>query len=126
MLITDISYGIARHWPAVAVLGLVFYFVRNYFYHGLNKIPGPFLASITSWWRFYHAYKRRHEREYIRLHEKYGDIVRIGPDTLSFSNPVAIKDIYALNNGFTKVCKSPTYLLFRALSRCHESYGWCC
>ncbi|KAL8709010.1 MAG: hypothetical protein Q9220_006219 [cf. Caloplaca sp. 1 TL-2023] len=35
-----------------------------------------------------------------QLHEKYGEVVRIGPNVLSFSNPSAIKDIY--NKAFVK------------------------
>ena len=31
------------------------------------------------------------------IHEEYGDVVRIGPDELSFTNPVAWRDIYPKN-----------------------------
>jgi benzoate 4-monooxygenase len=32
--------------------------------------------------------------ELVKLHERYGPIVRIGPDDLSFNSPDAISDIY--------------------------------
>lgn len=39
-----------------------------------------------------------------KLHEKYGEIVRYGPNILSFSNPKALRDIYARGDeGFPKV-----------------------
>lgn len=39
----------------------------------------------------------------IHMHEKYGDIVRMGPNVLSFSQPQAIRDIYGPGKQFKKV-----------------------
>ena len=94
---------VARNWPAVLAVLLVSYLAKNRFTRGLNKYPGPFLASITDWWRFWIVYKRRPEVEHIKLHAKHGDVVRLGPNDLSFANPQALKDIYGLNKGFVKV-----------------------
>jgi len=91
-----------HHWPAVLTVTIVAYILNNYFHNGLQKYPGPFLASITDWWRFYDVLKRRPELTHIRLHEKHGDIVRLGPNVLSFADPKALKTIYGLNKGFTK------------------------
>jgi hypothetical protein len=38
------------------------------------------------------------------MHEKYGDVVRIGPNMVSFSNPKAIPTVYPMRPGFPKVC----------------------
>jgi hypothetical protein len=94
---------VLQNWPAVLGVALAAYLISNRFNHGLNKYPGPFLASLTDWWRFWIVYKRRPEVEHIRLHEKHGDVVRLGPNVLSFSDPKALKTIYGLNKGFTKV-----------------------
>jgi len=91
-----------RHWPAVLGVAFVAYLASNRFNRGLNKYPGPFIASLTDWWRFWIVYKRRPEVEHIQLHEKLGDVVRLGPNNLSFSDPKALKSIYGLNKGFTK------------------------
>lgn len=91
------------HWPSILFVALVSYLVKNRFNRGLSKHPGPFLASITDWWRFWIVYKRRPEVEHIRLHEKHGNVVRLGPNALSFSDPQALKTIYGLNKGFVKV-----------------------
>lgn len=91
-----------HNWPAVLSIALVAYLLNNKFNRGLNKYPGPLLASFTDWWRFWIVYKRRPEVEHIRLHEKYGDVVRLGPNDLSFSDPKALKNIYGLNKGFVK------------------------
>jgi hypothetical protein len=95
---------ILSHWPSLLSLTFTTYLLSNYFNRGLNKYPGAFLASITDCWRFWIVYKRRPEVEHIKLHSKHGDVVRLGPNCLSFSNPKALKGIYGLNKGFTKVC----------------------
>ncbi|TVY78358.1 Cytochrome P450 monooxygenase andK [Lachnellula suecica] len=102
MLATTLLEAVARNWAAVIVVVLAAYLVKNRFTRGLNKYPGPFLASITDWWRFWIVYKRRPEVEHIRLHAKHGDVVRLGPNDLSFADPAALKSIYGLNKGFVK------------------------
>ncbi|KAH6698502.1 pisatin demethylase [Leptodontidium sp. MPI-SDFR-AT-0119] len=74
----------------------------NRYGRGLNHIPGPFLASVTNWWRFFVVWGRRPELTHIRLHEQYGDVVRIGPATVIVRNPEGVKKIYALNAGYIK------------------------
>lgn len=39
----------------------------------------------------------------IHLHNKYGDVVRVGPNVLSFAQPKAIKDIYGPGKVWEKV-----------------------
>lgn len=92
-----------QHWLSLFIVGLAIRIVRNRFNRGLNKYPGPFLASFTNWWRFYDVYKRRPELTHQNLHAKHGDVVRLGPNYLSFADPKALKTIYGLNKGFVKV-----------------------
>ncbi|KAE8445039.1 hypothetical protein EG329_013753 [Mollisiaceae sp. DMI_Dod_QoI] len=91
-----------HHWPAVLGVALVAYLLKNKFNRGLNKYPGPLLASFTDWWRFWIVLRRRPEVHHIRLHEELGHVVRLGPNALSFSDPKALKTIYGLNKGFVK------------------------
>jgi hypothetical protein len=91
------------HWLGTLLIFILFYLASNYFKQNLNRYPGPFLASLTDWWRFFDVYGRRPEITHIKLHRKYGDIVRLGPKVLSFADPAAVKDIYGLNKGFVKV-----------------------
>lgn len=94
---------VATHWLLTSTTLLTLYLIRNYFYNGLNKYPGPFLASLTDWWRVWDVYGQRPERTHLALHAKHGDVVRLGPNTLSFADPAALKSIYGLNKGFVKV-----------------------
>ncbi|KAL4980057.1 hypothetical protein BDW66DRAFT_156696 [Aspergillus desertorum] len=78
------------------------YLAQQYFNNDLHRYPGPILAKFTDLWRFLDVRGRRPELTHIALHRKYGDVVRLGPNTLSFASPSDIKVIYGLNKGFTK------------------------
>jgi hypothetical protein len=84
-----------------ALIGL--HFLVNYVHNGLNRYPGPFWAQISNLWRYIDVRGRRPEVTHIALHRKYGDVVRLGPNVLSFADPSALKVIYGLNKGFAKV-----------------------
>ncbi|KAI2468372.1 cytochrome P450 [Annulohypoxylon bovei var. microspora] len=93
---------IAHFWLPITVSIIVTWLVKNRYHNGLNKYPGPFLASLTDLWRLWDVYGQRPDITHRRLHAKYGDVVRLGPNTLSFANPKALKSIYGLNKGFVK------------------------
>lgn len=88
---------------AVAFVALIARLLYNRYGTGLNNVPGPFLASFTNFYRLAVARGYRPERWHIKLHQKYGDFVRIGPRTVLCSSNKAAKKIYALNAGFVKV-----------------------
>ncbi|KAK4173679.1 putative cytochrome P450 pisatin demethylase [Triangularia setosa] len=117
-MITDqIIHLLAQHWPAILVTVVLAWLVKNRYHNGLNKYPGPFLASLTDWWRFYDVYRRRPERTQIELHRRYGPVVRLGPNTLSFADPEALKTIYGLNKGFVK---SDFYVVQQSVVKGHS------
>ncbi|KAF2969214.1 hypothetical protein GQX73_g4317 [Xylaria multiplex] len=80
-------------------VGLVVYRV---FFHPLAKYPGPFLAKITDAYQLYHAWKGDRHLEFWRNHERYGKIVRFGPNSLSFNSNGALKDIYGFKANVRK------------------------
>lgn len=96
------------YWPQLLGVGLVVYVLHQRYQKGLNKYPGPLIASFTNWWRFWDVYKRRPDITHLRLHRELGDIVRLGPNTLSFADPKALKSIYGLNKGMVKVRRYKT------------------
>ncbi|KAI1867319.1 uncharacterized protein JN550_007050 [Neoarthrinium moseri] len=93
---------LTQYWLPISVSVIVLWLVKNRFNNGLHKYPGPFLASLTDWWRFCDVYGQRPEVTHQKLHARYGDVVRLGPNTLSFADPKALKTIYGLNKGFLK------------------------
>ena len=92
-----------ERWLAALIIVIAAWATNNRFNHGLQKYPGPLLASLTDWWRFFDVYGRRPDLTHQRLHKKHGDVVRLGPNSLSFADPKALKVIYGLNKGFKKV-----------------------
>ena len=47
-------------------------------FHPLAKYPGPLIGKTSKWWAAYISAKGEQHRYYKRLHDRYGDIVRIG------------------------------------------------
>lgn len=87
----------------VIAMGILAWLLQNYFNKGLNKFDGPLLASLTNWWRLLVVVRRKSHLEYLELHQKFGDVVRLGPNAVSFANPEAVKVIYGLNSKLVKV-----------------------
>ncbi|KAI1158262.1 cytochrome P450 [Nemania serpens] len=105
---------IAHYWALGAALVIGAWLTRNRYYNGLNKYPGPFLASLTDLWRLWDVWGRQSEVTHRKLHARYGDVVRLGPRTLSFADPKALKTIYGLNKGFVK---SDFYIVQQGVSK---------
>ena len=129
MVFESIVPVLLKNWFLVIPVVLVAYLAGNYLNHGLNKYPGPLLAGLTDWWRFLDVYGRRPEATHIKLHRQYGDVVRLGPNTLSFADPKAIKQIYGLNKGFVKVrtpCQKMLHESNRSLSQGSTQCRWRC
>ncbi|KAK5991528.1 Cytochrome P450 monooxygenase [Cladobotryum mycophilum] len=60
----------------------------------LRKIPGPFWARHTNLWKAYHMYSRSLPEALLKAHEKYGPVIRIGPNDVDFQSREAIEPIY--------------------------------
>lgn len=115
MLAGELLSLVKAYWALILTGVVAGYLLYNKFYKGLNKYPGHPLAAYTNWWRFFDVLGRRAEHTHIALHRKYGDIVRLGPNVLSFADPKAIKVIYGLNKGMTKVHELPSCRVFAVL-----------
>ena len=94
----------AKAWVCVLIFALIVRLVSLYFNHGLHRYNGPFLATFSDLWRLCYAYRNSNREPMIHMHKTYGDVVRMGPNVLSFGQPQAIKDIYGPGKHFKKVC----------------------
>lgn len=56
--------------------------------------PGPRCAAVSGLVYWYVLVRGDLAHWYHRMHEQYGEVVRVGPNKLSFINPQAWKDIY--------------------------------
>ncbi|KAJ0418348.1 cytochrome P450 [Aspergillus carlsbadensis] len=77
------------------------------FWHRLSSFPGPFVARLSNLYVTALSAKNLHLYEEVqRLHQQYGDYVRLGPTELSIADPQAVKALYS---GQAKVGKGPWY-----------------
>ncbi|KAI1128601.1 cytochrome P450 [Nemania abortiva] len=75
--------------------------------HPLSKYPGPSLAKLTQAYAGFYAIKKRLHIEVYQFHKRYGPVVRVGPDRLSFNTVTALRDIYQNE----RITKASTYLV---------------
>ncbi|KAF7128513.1 hypothetical protein CNMCM5793_003301 [Aspergillus hiratsukae] len=89
-------------------------FLVYIFYDRYPSAPGPRWAKYSRIWYFWKVWEGEFERENIRLHKKYGAIVRLGPKDYSIDDPEAAKIIYGPGSRFEKsswyTVWSPTFL----------------
>jgi hypothetical protein len=81
---------------------LITQYVLAYLQSPLKKLPGPFLAKFSNIWRFFNHYGQTHIETQRKLHEKHGDYVRLGPNTVSIADASLIKTIYNTRGTFVK------------------------
>ena len=103
MLLQRIIEAVLQYAPWFLVIAVITWLLYNKYGYRINRYPGPTIAPFTDWYKLYWGFQRTVEKEHQRLHRVYGDVVRLGPRTLSFANPQAIRDIYGLGKGFFKV-----------------------
>jgi hypothetical protein len=76
----------------------------------LRKIPGPWYTHLTSLLLKYHELHGQ-RRIYIHaLHQKYGPVVRLGPNEVAFNSLESQKEIYC--SGGSGYDKTEFYDLF--------------
>lgn len=81
----------------------------------LRSLPGPPASLVTSLVLRWHEMRADRTMYIHRLHQRYGPVVRLAPDELSFSSPAAMREIYC--SGGSGYQKSDFYSLFRVFGR---------
>ena len=79
------------------------FLLQNWLKPELRSIPGPWLAKFSNIWRYHDVAKGRPDITLYKLHQKYGDYVRLGPAAVSVKNMQVLKTIYGINSGYAKV-----------------------
>ncbi|KFY72655.1 hypothetical protein V499_07239 [Pseudogymnoascus sp. VKM F-103] len=93
----------------LAILISCGYILYNVYLHPLSKYPGPFWSAATHIPRVRVLLSGQLSYHVLELHEKYGDVVRIGPNELSYNNANAWKDIYGFKQGHAQLPKDPNF-----------------
>ncbi|KAI1266629.1 cytochrome P450 [Xylariaceae sp. FL1019] len=84
---TDVTQGLVCY--------VVGWCVYTFYFHPLSKYPGPKLAAITQVWLAYVWLSGRYPTIIHNAHRKYGGVVRVSPNELSFDTVQAHRDIYS-------------------------------
>ncbi|KAI0424703.1 cytochrome P450 monooxygenase-like protein [Xylaria sp. FL1042] len=80
------------------------------FFHPLAKYPGPKFAAISDLWLIWGFSTERLPFIILDLHKKHGDVVRIGPNELSFATIEAYQDIHGhVSKGKGRFLKTEFY-----------------
>ncbi len=69
----------------------------------MRNVPGPFLASILPLDRILTTFSGHQFQRHLAYHEKYGPLVRIGPNHVSVADSDQISVIYSITSKFGKV-----------------------
>lgn len=110
LLLLDHQWVLAGELCLLLLLSYLIY-IRTL--HPLAKYPGPLLASLTNSWKAYYVYKLFFHEKLIELHQRYGPVVRVGPNHLHFWDGNAIAPIY---KGGRSMGKSEFYDAFTAFN----------
>ncbi|KAK3953247.1 cytochrome P450 [Pseudoneurospora amorphoporcata] len=121
--------GIALIGAALLVSYIILQAIYNLTLHPLASHPGPFLHRASFFPYLYRQVTGTLPLDMLAFHARYGPVVRISPDQLSFSDPQAWKDIYGHRSPGQPEFPKP-YFFYRAknlppslLSESRENHG---
>lgn len=78
------------------------FIIYNLFFHPLRKYPGPKLMAASRLPYMFGIISGRYPQTIKKLHEQHGEVVRVAPDELSFTDGRAWKIIYGTRPGHSQ------------------------
>lgn len=93
---------LSTYWAILLPTFIILRMAYRRYASPLRSIPGPFLASCTRLWKVRSAMSENMHWEHVELHKKYGPVVRIGPNEVSFSSPQVARTILSAGKRFYK------------------------
>ncbi|KAL2188162.1 cytochrome P450 [Thermothelomyces heterothallicus CBS 203.75] len=94
----------------VFVSTILWHILQRRYFHPLRSAPGPWLNSISELPAALALVAGNQHVYYQYLHERYGPVVRVSPNELSFISVEAREEIYGLRKGGLNMEKSPIFL----------------
>jgi hypothetical protein len=73
-----------------------------YSWYRLSHVPGPFWPSVSIYWNISQTQRGQQPHAVAELNEKYGPLVRIGPNELATDDPEVIRRMMAIRSGYTR------------------------
>ncbi|KZT70257.1 cytochrome P450 [Daedalea quercina L-15889] len=80
-----------------AVLYFVAHAVYQSFFSPLAALPGPWYSAISDFWLTTHVVRFQQCRIVQALFDKYGPVVRVGPNKVAFCNATTMRSVYCVH-----------------------------
>ncbi|KAL0568776.1 hypothetical protein V5O48_013208 [Marasmius crinis-equi] len=93
----SVVYPVALAVVLVVVVYTVFRAIYNLFLSPLSAIPGPWYAAISDLWLTFHVVKLEQCKVIDSLFEKYGPVVRVGPNKVVFNDLSTSRNVYSIH-----------------------------
>ncbi|KAH6873828.1 cytochrome P450 [Thelonectria olida] len=93
-------YGPVLLWATLTVF--IVHLLRNWLSPGVRALPGPFLAKLSNAYRLLDVSKGQNHTSLLRLHNTYGDNVRLGPNVVSIRNSKDVNRVYGIKGTYVK------------------------
>ncbi|KAL2794803.1 cytochrome P450 [Aspergillus keveii] len=81
----------------------------NLYISPLSRFPGPKLWAVSRIPYQWSIMRGQSHRKMLEMHNRYGAVLRVGPDELSFNSPQAFQDIYRARPGRPQYQKDPKF-----------------
>ncbi|OTB01706.1 hypothetical protein M426DRAFT_63551 [Hypoxylon sp. CI-4A] len=91
-----------EQWYLLVPLFIVVRIIYVRYASPLREYPGPFLASFSRLWKVISTASEHTHLDHIALHRKYGPVVRVAPNELSFASPTVARNILSAGKRFYK------------------------
>ncbi|KAJ0425151.1 sterigmatocystin biosynthesis P450 monooxygenase stcL [Aspergillus carlsbadensis] len=100
-------------WMATLGLLITGWAIYDTFYNlyisPLSHFPGPKLWAFSRIPYQWSIIRGQSHRKMLEMHNRYGAVLRVGPDELSFNSPQAFQDIYRARPGRPQYQKDPKF-----------------
>ncbi|KAL2071881.1 hypothetical protein VTL71DRAFT_13116 [Oculimacula yallundae] len=107
------SAALAQNGALILLFSISLLYVGNAIYnvtlHPLAKFPGPTMYGASILPTYYDLCRGNSASRTLELHEKYGPIVRMTPNDLSFNSSQAWRDIYGYRKGGKHLERDPRF-----------------
>ncbi|PSS08855.1 hypothetical protein PHLCEN_2v3470 [Hermanssonia centrifuga] len=71
--------------------------VYRLFFSPLASLPGPWYAAVSDFWITTHVVRMQQCRTVQTLFERYGPVVRIGPNKVAFCDVTTMRSVYSVH-----------------------------
>jgi hypothetical protein len=106
-----------KNWQTVIAVTLLCALVHEFiiypFYTSpLANVAGPKMNAITKWWMVWTDFTKKRTLVIHDMHQKYGPVVRIGPNELAFTGDEPMRTIYGAGTSFYKPAFYNLYIAY--------------